>query len=206
MRSSVIVSARRPSEIGNRRSEIGDRRGASSSPSNFETSILGEANQKIDDVIVRDANETISGLGAVATAAVLGHVGSMETGLQKGERLANRLLNFSADVLDVVATSNLAGKMVARQLVRCGPAAGAHYEEARGAESRADFVHKLGVALKELRETVHWLKLIDRARLIPHRDLKPLIREGGELVAILTAAARTARSRTAEVRGPSQTA
>jgi len=55
-------------------------------------------------------------------------------------------------------------------------------------------VIKLGVALKELRETVHWLKLIDRAHLISNRDLTPLIREGGELVAILTAAARTARS------------
>ena len=132
----------------------------------------------------------------------------METGLEKGERLANRLLDFSADVLDVVAKlpGNLAGKMVARQLVRCGPAAGAHYEEARGAESRADFVHKLGVALKELRETVHWLKLIDRAGLIPNRDLKTLIREGGELVAILTAAARTARTRTADVRRTPPTA
>ena len=89
---------------------------------------------------------------------------------------------------------------------RCGPAAGAHYEEARGAESRADFVHKLGVALKELRETVHWLKLIDRAGLIPNRDLKTLIREGGELVAILTAAARTARTRTADVRRTPPTA
>src|SRR5687768_9590039 len=108
----------------------------------------------------------------------------METGLQKGERLANRLLDFGADVLDVVAKlpNNLAGKMIARPLVRCGPAPRAHYEEARGAESRADFVHKLGVALKELRETVHWLKLIDRARLTPNRDLKPLIREGGELI------------------------
>ena len=132
----------------------------------------------------------------------------METGLQKGERLANRLLDFSANVLDVVGKlpSNLAGKMVAGQLVRCGPAAGAHYEEARGAESRADFVHKLGIALKELRETVHWLKLIDRARLIPNRDLNALIREGGEWVAILTAAARTARSRTAHVRRPLSTA
>jgi four helix bundle protein len=132
----------------------------------------------------------------------------MKSGRQKGEALAERLLDFGAEILEVVASlpDNLTGKTIARQLVRCGPAGGAHYEEARGAESRADFVHKLGVALKEIRETVHWLKLIDRARLIPSRDVRPLIREGGELIAIVAAAARTARSRLSAVEPPPRTA
>ena len=48
------------------------------------------------------------------------------------------------------------------QLERSGPGAGANYEEARGAESPADFVHKVRVALKELRETRYWLRLARR--------------------------------------------
>src|SRR5215468_9260235 len=107
----------------------------------------------------------------------------METGLQKDERLADRLLNFGAEIIKIVEKlpDRLTGKTIARQLVRCGPAGGAHYEEARGAESRSDFIHKLGVALKELRESVHWLRLIDRARMLPDEDMANLIREGREL-------------------------
>lgn len=83
-----------------------------------------------------------------------------------------------------------------KQLERCGPAGGANYEEARGAESPADFVHKVRIALKEVRETRYWLKLIVRAELIdPPHALHALIDEAGELVAILTASANTARRR-----------
>ncbi len=83
-----------------------------------------------------------------------------------------------------------------KQLERCGPAGGANYEEARGAESPADFVHKVRIALKEVRETRYWLKLILRAGLLdrPH-PLPALIDEAGELIAILTASASTARRR-----------
>ena len=56
-------------------------------------------------------------------------------GMMKGDELADRLLDFAA------------------QVVKAGTSVGAHYEEARGAESKADFAHKLGIALKECRET-----------------------------------------------------
>ena len=68
---------------------------------------------------------------------------------------------------------------------------GALYEEARAAESRADFVHKLGVAAKEAREACYWGELIQRAGWL---DITPLLREGLELAAILGASARTARA------------
>ena len=83
------------------------------------------------------------------------------------------------------------------QLERCGPAGGANYEEARGAESPADFVHKVRIALEEVRETRYWLKLILRAELLDRPPALPaLIAEAGELIAILTASANTARRRT----------
>lgn len=78
------------------------------------------------------------------------------------------------------------------QLLRSGTSAGANYEEARGAESRADFVHKLRIATKELRESIFWLRLVHRAELV-HEDLTPLASEIEQLCAILTASARTAR-------------
>lgn len=72
---------------------------------------------------------------------------------------------------------------------------GANYEEARGAESRADFIHKVGIANKELREALYWLRLTEEAALVTDSDLAALIREADELVAILTASIRTAKQR-----------
>jgi four helix bundle protein len=89
------------------------------------------------------------------------------------------------------------GKNIVKQLERCGPAGGANYEQARGAESPADFIHKVRVALKEVRETQDWLKRIAKAKLVEGADrrLTPLINEAGERIAILTASATTARRR-----------
>jgi len=118
--------------------------------------------------------------------------------LRKGDDIAERLLDLAAGVvrlLPVLARQAGAASMV-KQLERCGPAGGANYEEARGAESPADFVHKIRIALKEVRETRYWLRLVVRAGLIQSRDaVSPLIDEADQLVAILTASANTARRR-----------
>jgi four helix bundle protein len=70
-------------------------------------------------------------------------------------------------------------------------AAGANYEEGRGAESRADFIHKVGIATKELREAHFWLQFLHRAH-IAQSDLAPLLSEANELIAILVASRKTA--------------
>ena len=72
---------------------------------------------------------------------------------------------------------------------------GANYEEARGAESRADFIHKIGIANKELREALYWLRLTEQAALVTDGELAVLIREADELIAILTASIKTAKQR-----------
>ena len=85
----------------------------------------------------------------------------------KGDDIASRLLEFAARILDVIAglPQTVLGKHIARQLTRAATSGGANYEEARGAESRADFAHKVQVSAKEVRESVYWVKLIQRMAL-----------------------------------------
>ena len=88
---------------------------------------------------------------------------------------------------------NRIGNHVAGQLLRAGTSAAPNYGEAQGAESRRDFVHKLRVSLKELRETIVWLILIERKPLIkPQRSLSSIIAKCDELIAILVTCIRTA--------------
>jgi len=87
--------------------------------------------------------------------------------------------------------------MKARQLVRAATGGGSNYEEARGAESLADVVHKLGIANKEVREALSWLQLSQEAALVVDTELDALVREADELVAILTSSIRTAKQRQA---------
>ena len=92
----------------------------------------------------------------------------------KGEDIAERLLNLAARIIklaDALPKSS-ASKHICLQVVRSGTSAGANYEEARGAESKKDFLHKLGISLKELRETRYWLKLIVQAELLPPNKLR----------------------------------
>lgn len=115
----------------------------------------------------------------------------------KGENIATRLRVFAASVVRLCRRlpADAAAKHIARQLVRAATGGGANYEEARGAESRADFIHKVGIANKELREALYWLRLTEEAALIVESDLPALIREADELVAILTASIKTAKQR-----------
>lgn len=133
----------------------------------------------------------------VRTENVKCETGNVGCGM-KGDDLAERLLDFADQVLRVCRDlrQDVPGRHVARQLIRAASAGGAIYEEARGAESRADFVHKIGIATKEVRESLYWLKLIQRADLAPGRSPQTLIGEASQLVAILTASGRTAKTST----------
>src|SRR5262245_57581185 len=101
----------------------------------------------------------------------------------KGDDLADRLLDIAVRVIHLVGAlpKTQLGRHVNGQLVRSGTSAGANYEEARGAESRADFVHKLGVSWKETREAWYWLRLIHRAELIKPNRVEMLLAEANEL-------------------------
>jgi four helix bundle protein len=110
--------------------------------------------------------------------------------------LEERLLEYTGRVIDVVERlpTTRAGSHIANQLIRCGTSPLANYSEAQSAESRMDFIHKLKVALKELRETRIWLRLIQRKTIAGAPDrLQPLLGECDELIAIFVASIKTAR-------------
>lgn len=117
------------------------------------------------------------------------------TGKRKDEELADRLLDFAVRVIKLVGKlqKNNIGNHVGSQLLRCGTSPGANYEEARGAESTADFMHKLGIVLKELKESRFWLKVIYIVPLLKPEKLVPLLEECEELIAIIAKSIFTAR-------------
>ena len=82
------------------------------------------------------------------------------------------------------------------QILRSGTASAANYGEARGAESRADFIHKLKVAFKELNETTIWLEVIAQSGLLPGDTIVAIIAENRELCRIIAASIKTARAAT----------
>ena len=85
------------------------------------------------------------------------------------------------------------GRYIAQQLMRSGLAAAANYAEARASESRADFIHKLRIVLKELNETKSWLEQIVANGLFSRDKMSAVIAENQELGWIIAASIKTAR-------------
>jgi four helix bundle protein len=81
------------------------------------------------------------------------------------------------------------------QLVRCGLSVGANYREANRAESRDDFIHKIGIIEKEASETCYWLELCEEAGIGDNAERQRLLKESSELLAIFTSIGKTAKSR-----------
>ena len=109
--------------------------------------------------------------------------------------LEDRLITFAVRAIRVAEAlpKTAVGNHIRGQLARSGTSPAPNYGEAQSAESRTDFVHKLKVTLKELRETKVWLLLIQRAELIkPVSTLDPLIQETDELISIFVKSVKTA--------------
>ena len=111
--------------------------------------------------------------------------------------LSERLLDFAVGVVQVAPRlqRSATGRFMAGQLVRAASSAGANFQEACGAESRADFAHKMQVVLKELRETEYWLKLAARTKGVPADLLSKPLAEADELTRIVVKSVVTAKSR-----------
>jgi len=117
------------------------------------------------------------------------------TSQTKAEQLQERLIVFAVRILPLANRLNgtFAGKHIADQLLRSGTSAAPNYAEARSAESKADFVHKLRIAIKELNETDVWLQVTQRSGLLKAELLDGMLAECGELKRILGASIHTAR-------------
>lgn len=93
---------------------------------------------------------------------------------------------------DALRQKKVAPRLLA-QLVGSGTAIGANMQEAQGAESKADFVHKCNIAIKEARETHFWLRLIAANKYIQPETLDPLINETNEIISVLVAIVKKTR-------------
>jgi len=110
--------------------------------------------------------------------------------------LEERLIDFAVRIIRIAESlpKTKVGKHIAGQLIRCGTSPAPNYGEAQSAESSADFIHKMKICLKELRETRIWLLMIVKANLIrPASKLQPLKDENGELISIFVTSIKTAQ-------------
>lgn len=113
--------------------------------------------------------------------------------------LEDRLVDLSGRIIDVVEAlpATRAGNYIAGQLIRCGIAPALLYGEAQSAESREDFIHKMKIVVKELKETRVCIKLIRKKEMIkPVRRLEPVSQEDEEMIAIVSKSIDTAQKNT----------
>ena len=119
------------------------------------------------------------------------------TGRQsRADELEERLIDFAVRVVNLSANlpRTPAGKHIAGQIMRSGTSPAPNYGEARGAESHADFIHKLRIVLKELNETSICLRVIERSQMLRKELIADIVGENKELCRIFTASLRTARN------------
>src|SRR5688572_6017340 len=101
----------------------------------------------------------------------------------RANELEDRLIDFAVRIVRLSANlpRTTAGKHISSQIMRSGTSPAPNYVEARGAESQADFVHKLAIVLKELNETSIWLRIIGRSGMLREALIAQLVRENNEL-------------------------
>ena len=111
--------------------------------------------------------------------------------------ISERAMQFAVRSIQLVKAldelHDMSGRIIARQFLRAATSIGANVQEAQSGESRMDFIHNLNISLKEARESLYWLRLIDAAELIPSIRLQPMIQETNELISILVAIINSAK-------------
>ena len=114
--------------------------------------------------------------------------------MAKGDDIEDRLIRFAVAVMDLAETlpTSFAGKHIGNQLLRSGTSPAPNYAEARGCESIRDFIHKMGIVLKELNESRVWLRMVRLRAMVPSETSDPVFRECDELCRIIAVSRRTA--------------
>lgn len=112
------------------------------------------------------------------------------------DEMSGRLISFAGrvgKVVDALPESRMA-RHVGGQFIRSGTSPAANYEEACAAESRPDFVHKLAICLKELRESRCWIRLIIKTDMMPEQRMGELLEECDQLCKIIGQSIVTAKN------------
>lgn len=113
----------------------------------------------------------------------------------RGDDIEERLIDFAVRIVRVcdALPNGQSTRHISGQLLRSGTSPAPNYAEARGAESKKDFVHKLKIVLKELNESRVWLKIIIRTEMLPQPRLEELLDECDQLCRIVNASITTTR-------------
>ena len=117
---------------------------------------------------------------------------------EKRYDIEDRLIDFAVRIIILAGSlpKTRIGSHIANQIIRSGTAPAPNYGEAQGAESRSDFIHKMKICLKELRETRVWLKMTMKANLIkPESKVEPLLNENDQLISIFVTSIKTSKSK-----------
>ena len=121
----------------------------------------------------------------------------------QADELEDRLVDFAVRIVRLSAAlpRTPAGRHIAGQILRSGTSPAPNYAEARGAESTADFIHKIRIVFKELNETLIWLRVIQRSQLLKQEMIVEILNENLELCKIFAATLKTARQKTRTANG-----
>ena len=113
------------------------------------------------------------------------------------EIIKARTKKLGIEVLKMIEgfPSNAGAWAVAKQISRSSTSIGAYYRAACRAKSDADFINKLKIVEEEADETAYWLEIIDEMKLAPSDSLAPLLAETNEIISIIVASIKTARSK-----------
>jgi len=117
--------------------------------------------------------------------------------MQRTFDLDERLIRFAVSAINIAESLplNYAGQHIAGQLIRSSTSPALNYGEAQGAESPRDFIHKVRIVLKELRETYNCLRIIQLKNWSALESLQPVMDENNQLIAIFVKSISTARKR-----------
>ncbi len=115
--------------------------------------------------------------------------------LDKAEAMKLRTKQFAVRIVSVVRSlpRTREGDVVGKQLLRSGTAVAANYRAVCRSRSQAEFISKMNIVVEETDETVFWLEFLVDTEIVPEEKLKPLLKEGNELLAIFAACLRTAK-------------
>ncbi|AUP79649.1 four helix bundle protein [Flavivirga eckloniae] len=122
----------------------------------------------------------------------------------KTNDLEERIIDFAVSIINLIedVKNSYAGNYYGNQLIRSSGSPALNYGEARSAESHKDFVHKMGICLKELRESYNCLRIINKANLFNGNQVKmnKALDENNQLVSIFVASIKTSRSKNSNIK------
>ncbi len=110
--------------------------------------------------------------------------------MNQQQHITDRTFNFAVRIVNlckILDEKPGVGRVLYKQLIRSGTSIGANVEESQSAQSKADFVSKLQISLKEAKETKYWLRILVTTGIFEEHKLLPLITENEEIIKIIAA-------------------